>query len=451
MAINNKVKVPVVGAANKSILLNPQATEGAVFGKDLFFSDGKTVVTLQSLAAALGVTTQSAQPVILWNQLAAIPPNIVDIAALSDHGILQRNQDGTWSLIPLPVGPPGRDGEDGVQGIPGPPGRDGATGAAGIGLPGPPGRDGDDGDPGPPGLPGQPGTAGTAGTAGIGLPGPPGRDGDDGDPGPPGVPGQPGATGATGPAGAGSGSGPLPWDWGTEEAEPQRLLPPFDFGASPLWSGLHTFTNITFFNAPSGTPAIRFRAAAGSFASMQFTGGLAGTKSWELVADNSTAGSFALFNDTHSLEMLNVADTGQFTFASPNTSVATLAVNSVDNQSGINIRSNANTNGTGLQILDLAGTAGGFLGIGPWAFATAAIGDVALASNTAILRLIGTTVQIRAGGAEAATFTGAPSTGATAASFVATNKPGATAGAGPNRWLPISIGGATFYIPMWAS
>jgi len=185
---------------------------------------------------------------------------------------------------------------------------------------------------------------------------------------------------------------------------------------------------------------------------MQFTGGLTGTKSWELVADNTVAGTFSLFNDTHGNEMLAVADSGQFSFAVPNTSVATLVVNSVDNQSGINIKGNANTNGTGLQILDAAGTAGGYLGIGPWAFAGSAIGDVALASIAAALRLVGTSIQLRSSSAEFVTVNGAVTTGTSTPSMAAiANKPGSTSGNQIAKWLPVTFGGTQYYIPMWVA
>lgn len=46
-------------------------------------------------------------------------------------------------------------------------------------------------------------------------------------------------------------------------------------------------------------------------------------------------------------------------------------------------------------------------------------------------------------------WSGAPTTGAQTASFVATNKPGAANGA-PAFWIPIVVGGTTYYIPAFS-
>lgn len=48
-------------------------------------------------------------------------------------------------------------------------------------------------------------------------------------------------------------------------------------------------------------------------------------------------------------------------------------------------------------------------------------------------------------------ISGASATGASTASFVATNKPGATTGAGPATWLPVTVGGTSFQLPLWAT
>lgn len=415
MAINDKIKVAVIGAANKSILLNPKATEGAVFGKDLFFGDGKTVVTLQSLATALGITKQSAQPVVLWNQLAAIPPNVIQVANLSTAGVVRRLPNGTWITQPP---------------------------TDFLGRPGPPGRRGHRGPPGIPGLKGASGLAGSAGTMMPARRGPRGKQGF------PGTPGARGATGPQGPSGSGTSASGFP-GYRQRPVPKPRLTPWTDRTAANIWSAPQTFNMTTVFTSPAGTTGLRFKAASGSFASMQFTGGLTGTKSWELVVDNSVAGTFSIFNDTHSSEMLAISDVGQFVFAAPNTSTVTLRVNSVDNQSGIDIRSNANTNGTGMQILDLAGTAGAFLGIGAWAFAGAAIGDFTLSSVSGVTRIIGSSVQLRNAGGEVVTFSGAATTGAFAATFAAANKPGLATSPSVGRWLPVMFGGTQFYIPMW--
>ncbi len=72
MGINQKINVPVFGTVGKKVLINPNATDGATFGKNLFYGDGTTVVTLANLATALGLNNPNQQPTVLWNQLAAI-------------------------------------------------------------------------------------------------------------------------------------------------------------------------------------------------------------------------------------------------------------------------------------------------------------------------------------------------------------------------------------------
>lgn len=201
------------------------------------------------------------------------------------------------------MGPPGIDGEDGMDGAMGPPGPQGpagsgATGAQGpMGNPGQDGSDGADGDQGPPGLLGPQGPTGTTGGQGpMGNPGVAGDDGVDGDVGPPGQIGPQGPTGTTGATGSAGQQGvmgvPNPMEgpqgedgimgpqgpqgpagatgapgaigsatyqitFGDESGGGGEDPRPFlDTGASPTWSGQHTFVNGASFQGLYGNGVI---------------------------------------------------------------------------------------------------------------------------------------------------------------------------------------------------
>lgn len=183
-----KTRVPVAGTIGKSIRTVADASTA---------SATITQAQFQSIVNAVNASIAAQNPSGLvptdWTLIQSIPPNIVKIAALKSSGFLERNSDGTWSLVPAPAGPPGQDGADGTDGPPGQPGIAGATGSAGP--IGPPGADGEPGADGAPGVAGSNGTAGAAG--GTGPTGPPGQDGIDG------------TDGAPGPVGPTSNSGTL--------------------------------------------------------------------------------------------------------------------------------------------------------------------------------------------------------------------------------------------------
>lgn len=153
-----KTRVPVAGTIGKSIKTVASApTQTASI----------TPAQLQQIIATVNASQSAQNPSGLtptdWSIIQSIPPNITSIAALQTAGFLQRNPNGTWSLVQPPIGPPGQDGPPGEDGPPGPRGLTGAAGAAGggIGPPGPPGDDGQHGEPGPPGIPGQTSNNGT--------------------------------------------------------------------------------------------------------------------------------------------------------------------------------------------------------------------------------------------------------------------------------------------------
>jgi Collagen triple helix repeat (20 copies) len=211
----SRIRVPIIGGLNKSVVIDSGATAGATVGVDLKGPSG-TVLTVAQLAALLGVgTTSSLAANVIWQRILQIPANVTSIAALSTTGVVVRDSTGAFKTVSnFPVFQ-GADGESGQDGDPGPPGATGATGAAGApGSQGPAGQPGDDGAPGAdgdpvPGPAGPTGATGSTGAAGApgaqgpgGLPGMDGNDGVDGDPGPPGATGATGPTGATGSTGS---------------------------------------------------------------------------------------------------------------------------------------------------------------------------------------------------------------------------------------------------------
>lgn len=417
MAINNKVKVAVIGSQNRSVLLNPQATEGAVFGKDLFFGDGKTVVTLQNLATALGIKTGNSQPNVLWNQLAAIPPNVIEVANLATAGVVRRLPNGKWITQPP---------------------------SDFVGRPGAPGRAG---RRGPPGVPGAPGTAGARGTSGVTVIGRRGPRGLRGIPGPIGARG---ATGATGPAGASSSASGFP---GYRQSKPQRrMLPPLDNAATVTWGGLNVFASVLTpklgarvggaFGGRVGFPALYLNAG----------GNAANNRAVEIIC----AGGFAM-------NFMDDAGTAGGAFLSASRSGAATATvtlgNNTDNPPiGMfgNVTMTASpAGGTPLTLtstatstaftLSNASTARGFIGCVNSAGAfinNTAVGDVG------IRVVAGNVVFSIDNGTTDLTFNSNPTTGAQNPSGFINNKPGSTGG-GPTRWLGFKSAGTQYWIPLY--
>jgi Collagen triple helix repeat (20 copies) len=208
----SRIRVPIIGGLNKSVVIDSGATAGATIGVDLKGPSG-TVLTVAQLAALLGVgTTSSLAANVIWQRILQIPPNVTSIAALATSGVVVRDGAGNFKTVSnFPVFQ-GAEGAAGADGDAGPPGPAGAAGAAGVqgpaGQPGDDGAPGADGDPvpGPAGATGATGATGSAGAPGAqgpgGLPGMDGNDGVDGDIGPPGLAGATGATGATGSTGS---------------------------------------------------------------------------------------------------------------------------------------------------------------------------------------------------------------------------------------------------------
>lgn len=404
-----KTKVPVAGTIGKAVYIDPNATVGADIGLNLRLNGA--VVSLAQLAQALGVNNNKASTfaATLWKLVGEIPPNIVDIAALNSNGILQRNPDGHWSLVPATIGRPGRDGEDGERG---PPGQAGAAGAAGVGTPG---------NPGPRGFPG-----------------------DEGDRGPPGPLGPQGPTGPTGPAGSGSSAGgsPVPWNWGQDEPDEPRVMPPFDIGASPLWSGQHTFaqapvltaSNISI-TAQNDTGSFRVANAAGTSVVYVTT-----VKGWTGAGSASDAaigagGALNFYSgNTNTLRMDISAAGAAHVFGLANQDTFSIIGSSTSGQSfGCVVTAGSTSADYALFVRDVSGTNNRLIVRGD--------GRILYNAGTGLGHLF----QIN--GAEVLTISGVVTTGVNSGTLTTANKPGT--GANTVGWLPITIAGVQRYIPIF--
>jgi len=236
----SRIRVPIVGGLNKSVVIESGATAGAQIGVNLKAPDG-SIPSLTQLATLLGVgSVSSLASNVIWQRILQIPPNVTSIAALATSGIVVRDSAGNFKTVsnfPVFQGADGASGQDGDQGPPGPAGAAGAAGAPGAqgpaGLPGADGAPGADGDPvpgptGPQGAAGATGSTGATGATGAqGPAGPLGPAGDEGAPGQDGDPvpgpmGPQGATGATGSAGATGATG--------AQGQPGGAGPPGDDG-----------------------------------------------------------------------------------------------------------------------------------------------------------------------------------------------------------------------------
>jgi hypothetical protein len=104
------VKVPLYGQpAGKVAKIHDGATVGATIGTDLFYSDG-SIVTLENLRAALGISTSSgggasSLPLArtLWRLIQEIPENVLEVAALNTVGLVVRQTAGTWTTRAIAV------------------------------------------------------------------------------------------------------------------------------------------------------------------------------------------------------------------------------------------------------------------------------------------------------------------------------------------------------------
>lgn len=400
-----------------------------------------TQAQLQQIIAAVNANLAAQNPSGLqpttWTLITEIPPNISAIAALTASGFLTRNGNGTWSLVPAPIGPPGRDGEDGERGQPGPPG------TPGLSITGPQGPPGQDGEPGESGFPGPPGSTGPQGPAG--------------------------------PAGSSSsGSGPVPWNWGQEEMDTPIERPPMDIGASNLWSGRQAFTGGVA-APPLTVPALYLGQQTGlPMITHVIPTGAADTKIWRQYADTTTL-NFDAVNDAYSaaaqwLKITRAAaaitgidftqGSGNFTImsvgfgagAAAAPPVASLGANIWTMQ--LNGGSTSRTGGVRFRSSNSSVDGGIYMDSAAGGFNIGAISnhDLSFTANN-VLRLViaaaANTFKFNdTAGVEMITINGAATTGAGTATFAATNKP-SVANFGPAKWLPVSLAGTQYYIPMW--
>lgn len=86
--MTRRVKVAMFQTA-RPIEIDADATEGAVFGRDLVWPDG-TVVRIEDLIPEPGD-----DPVVYWRTIQEIPPNVVALAETSTDGIYVITGDGT--------------------------------------------------------------------------------------------------------------------------------------------------------------------------------------------------------------------------------------------------------------------------------------------------------------------------------------------------------------------
>lgn len=97
-----RVRVQVQGGNGKSILLNPNASEGAQIGKDLLLPNGQvaTIANLAALFAGITVVTGGggSSSNVQWSRILGVPANVTAVAGLTGDGIVMRHTDGTWTV-----------------------------------------------------------------------------------------------------------------------------------------------------------------------------------------------------------------------------------------------------------------------------------------------------------------------------------------------------------------
>lgn len=99
-----KVKVPLYNQpAGRVAQLEDGATQGATIGVDLLLPDGSiaTVAALQALlgsSSGAGGAGSGLGPIspTIWNLIAEIPANVVEVAELATSGLVVRKASGDW-------------------------------------------------------------------------------------------------------------------------------------------------------------------------------------------------------------------------------------------------------------------------------------------------------------------------------------------------------------------
>lgn len=110
----SKVRVPLHGKPHGYATLDTEATRGAVVGVNLFWPDGRTVVTEAALAAASGAPPPGEGATVFWRTIQEIPVNVKAVAGLASNGFVRRNGDA-WSAGPIINDDLGDASTDGLQ------------------------------------------------------------------------------------------------------------------------------------------------------------------------------------------------------------------------------------------------------------------------------------------------------------------------------------------------
>lgn len=113
----SKARVPLWSTPNKFVTLNPKATEGAVFGRNLYNADGSLVTAAQFAAEA---TPAPKVARTMWSLVLSIPPNVTALEKAAGTGLFAVTGSGTGALreIQPTIGRTTIANGDGVAGDP---------------------------------------------------------------------------------------------------------------------------------------------------------------------------------------------------------------------------------------------------------------------------------------------------------------------------------------------
>lgn len=102
-----KRRVPLHGNPANYVVIDSDATAGAIIGTNLYNADGSLfdpatllVQVEQMQSAGVGVPAQG-QTVITWSAVHNIPAGVLQAGSLSGTGFIRRHEGGTWSASPI--------------------------------------------------------------------------------------------------------------------------------------------------------------------------------------------------------------------------------------------------------------------------------------------------------------------------------------------------------------
>lgn len=90
-------KIGLSDNIRRVVRVNPDATVGAVVGRNLTLEDG-TVVTAEMLFGDGEGQSDSDPGFTYWRLIQEVPPNLRALALLNGQGFAFRDQDGSWRL-----------------------------------------------------------------------------------------------------------------------------------------------------------------------------------------------------------------------------------------------------------------------------------------------------------------------------------------------------------------